>query len=583
MHVSGAASRTEDPAPAGAAVRARQWLRVAAVAGTLALLIVAFVVLPGWIPLLPRAVVRRMTESFLRGVLLVYSALGLAGLIGAPVAAWLLVRSSRRGRRPSALVRIVLLCFSCLFSLVALEIGSAAWRSWMHRLPVLPTSFPDKVPGEYRIVVLGGSSALGEPFRPWLSVGQIVSWQLQRAVPTRRFELDILAFLGDSLELQHKKFSAITRRPDAVIIYSGHNEFTARFEENRDYSLAEEPRFKLLQSAYRVSLHSPFCRLVYELVSKNRLDSPPLMNGRHQLIDPPLCSPSETAEVLADFTKRLEALVGYCQRIGALPILIIPPANEADYEPSRSTLPPTVSGTDRDRLVREFLEARGVEAANPALGQALYRGILDRHPGFAEAHYRLGRLLQHAGLIDEARRHFSEALENDGLPNRCQRAFREVYRRVATRHPDCILIDGRNELMAASPNGLLDDHVLEDTHHPNLKGQVALASAVLRQLRSRQRLGDAAQIDLPLDMAVCLEQFQMDAAWLATACVRTSVHYERVSGYRYDPTERLEKSRRYAEAARRLRAGAAPHDLGLPGLDIRPGAVLPASARFSGG
>ena len=427
--MSGAARRTENPAPAGGAARAGGWRRIAAVAGTLTLLIVAFVVLPGWIPLLPRAVVRRTTESFLRGVLLVYSALLLAGLIGVPVTAWLLVRSSRRGRRPSAVVRVFLLCFSCLFSLAALEIGSAAWRNWMHRLPVMPTSFPDPDAGEYRIVVLGGSSAMGEPFRPWLSVGQIVAWQLQRAVPTRRFELDILAFLGDSLEQQHKKLSAITKRPDAVIIYSGHNEFTARFEENRDYSLAEEPRLRLLQSAYRVSLHSPFCRLVYELVSKNRLDSPPLMNGRHQLIDPPLCSPSETAEVLADFTARLEALVGYCERIGALPILIVPPANEADYEPSRSTLPPTVSGTERDRLVREFFEARGVEATNPALGQSLYRGILDRHPGFAEAHFRLGRLLQHAGLIAEARRHFSEALENDGLPNRCKLAFREFTSR----------------------------------------------------------------------------------------------------------------------------------------------------------
>src|SRR5208337_825295 len=81
----------------------------------------------------------------------------------------------------------------------------------------------------------------------------------------------------------------------------------------------------------------------------------------------------------------------------------------------------------RDRLVREFFEARGVETTNPALGQSLYRGILDRHPGFAEAHFRLGRLLQHAGLIAEARRHFSEALEHDGLPNRCKLAFRAVY------------------------------------------------------------------------------------------------------------------------------------------------------------
>ena len=75
----------------------------------------------------------------------------------------------------------------------------------------------------------------------------------------------------------------------------------------------------------------------------------------------------DTAEVLADFTARLEALVGYCERIGALPILIVPPTNEADYEPSRSTLPPTVSGTERDRLVREFFEAQAWKRRIPHL------------------------------------------------------------------------------------------------------------------------------------------------------------------------------------------------------------------------
>ncbi len=60
--------------------------------------------------------------------------------------------------------------------------------------------------------------------------------------PSRRFECEILAWLGDSLEMQHRKLATLKRRPDAVIIYSGHNEFAARFEEERDPWLDEEPR-----------------------------------------------------------------------------------------------------------------------------------------------------------------------------------------------------------------------------------------------------------------------------------------------------------------------------------------------------
>lgn len=209
-------------------------------------------------------------------------------------------------------------------------------------------------------------------------MGQIVSRKLQEALPSRRFTLETLAYLGHSLEQQHQKLSAIAHRPEAMIIYSGHNEFTARFEGSRASTLAEEPRLRLLRAAYRASLRSPFCRLVYELASKNRLDSPPLLNGRHQLIDPPLCSPSESAEVLADFAARLETLAGYYERMGILPILIIPPANEGGFEPSRSTVLATATQVERSRLVRQFEEARRAEAARPDVGLSLYRQILDQ-------------------------------------------------------------------------------------------------------------------------------------------------------------------------------------------------------------
>ncbi len=283
-------------------------MRSAAVAVPIALVATLAIVLPGWIPVLPRGVRRGMIEAALRGVLFGYWTLGLIAIIGTPLMVFLAVRSRRRtgGRSSLGVLRGLAACMACLVSLVVLEIGSAAWRAWMHRFPALPMTFEASSPDEYRILVLGGSSALGEPFRPWLSVGQIVAWQLQEAVPGRRFECEILAWLGESLEQQHRRLAGIRHRPDAVIIYSGHNEFVSRFEngrEERDPGVDEEPRGWLLRHAYRATLLSPSCRLAYEIISKNRLDEPPTLAGRHQLIDPPLCSPSEAADILADFRR----------------------------------------------------------------------------------------------------------------------------------------------------------------------------------------------------------------------------------------------------------------------------------------
>jgi hypothetical protein len=450
-----------------------------------------------------------------------------------------------------------------------LELGSSALRTWIHRFPALPKTFEAAPSDEYRIVILGGSSALGEPYRPWLSVGQIVAWRLQQAVPSRRFECEILAWLGDSLEMQHRKLATLKRRPNAVIIYSGHNEFAARFEEERDPWLDEEPRTQVFRFVYRTTLMSPFCRLVYEFISKNRLDSPPPLSGRHQLIDPALCSPSESAEILADFSRRLEVLVSYCEQIGALPILIIPPANEAGYEPSRSTIPASVSREERRHLVDEFEAARNSESSDPARSLTGYTMILGRHANFAEAQFRLGRLLERQGRLTEAGDHYLASLDNDGLPIRCPARFRDVYRQVANRHPGSILIDGRRELSAISSNGLIGDEVIQDTHHPTLVGIVALAGAILREFPLRKVFGPRSSIELPLDPGECAAHFGIDNSKWVTVCERTSVHYQRVAGYRYDPAERLGKSRLYAEAAERLRRGTAPESLGVAGIGAK--------------
>jgi hypothetical protein len=282
------------------------------------------------------------------------------------------------------------------------------------------------------------------------------------------------------------------------------------------------------------------------------------MTGRHQLIDPPLCSPSEAADILADFRRRLEAIVGYCERIGALPILIIPPANESGFEPSRSTLPASASPEDRRWVVDTFQAARAAEASEPGRAAAGYAAILERHPTFAEAHFRLAHLLERDGKPTEAGPHYLAALDHDGLPIRCPAPFRAAYEEVASRHPRCILIDGRRELSSITPNGLIGDCVIQDAHHPTVVGYTALATAVLRELQLRKTFESARSIALPLDPDSCSRHFGMDGPKWAIAFERTSVHYKRVAGYRYDPEERLEKSRRYGSAAQQLRDGKAP-------------------------
>ena len=112
----------------------------------------------------------------------------------------------------------------------------------------------------------------------------------------------------------------------------------------------------------------------------------------------PVCTPADAELVFADFQRRLEAIVADCERIGCLPILIIPPGNDAS-DPSQSYALPGTRADARQALFRRLTEIRSLEERNPSAAIAAYREILAEQPTHAQTHHRLARLLESAGIV----------------------------------------------------------------------------------------------------------------------------------------------------------------------------------------
>ncbi len=209
------------------------------------------------------------------------------------------------------------------------------------------------------LAVLGGSSATGLPFDRWLSVGKIVAWQLEEAVLGQSVHVEMLAEPGATLEEQYRKLGALKRRPDALIVYSGHNEFASRIPWSRklDYYVDEKapPLQRLDDLAATVS---PVCSLIRDTADRFRVGVVPPQGMRPPLVDTPAFTPAEFAVRLDDFRFRLDAIAGFCQRVGALAILVVPPANDAGFDPNRSYLPAETTSAKREAFAREFLAAR---------------------------------------------------------------------------------------------------------------------------------------------------------------------------------------------------------------------------------
>jgi hypothetical protein len=526
-----------------------------------------------------RHFLRRATASLLTVLLAAYPATAAAAAIGLALSLWAFARaklpadSRARWLQIGSAARWSLLCGTTLLSIGIAEAVAGAWLAWSHRLPALPATFVEQAGREKEvlIVVIGESSALGVPYEDWLSVGAVVGRELTHAIPSRQFRVEILAEKGATLETMHLKLARLTHRPDALIVYCGHNEFLARFSLSNRVLYYDDERSRAWGRAWLESLGrlSAVARLARENLEKQRVGLTPAQSfgGFQATIGRPVCALEDTGQVYDDFGRRLESIVANCERIGCLPILIIPPGNDAS-DPSQSYALPGLRTQARRALFEQLTQIRSHEEGNPSAAISAYREILTVQPVHAQTHHRLARLLESEGSFALANRHYILARDHDGLPMRASTRLESIYHAVAQRHErSVVLVDGPAVLRARSQNGILDNHLFHDNVHPSLKAQLALAEAVLAGLKARGVFGWPREMAaIRIEPARIVVEFQVDASAWATVCSRTAAHYGQLAFLTVESAERIQWRDRYSQAARRIMAGATPENAGIPGL-----------------
>ena len=354
--------------------------RLAIVAAGVAVALAAAAVVPSWYAwLVPGSLKRAMTLGFLRAVGMVR----IATLVVAPVALVALgvglARDRRRGRRRPRMAKALALAASALVGLGLAELAAAAWLAWPRTEPAFPERFPagdGPSRREIVLVVLGESSARGEPYGRWMSMPAVVARGLGGVFPGRPVTVRMAAYSGSNLEMMHHALASQSQRPHAILVYAGHNEFTARMPWDRSVPhYRDEIADGLAARVGRAVRGAPLGRLLAEAADAHSLDRPPPPKVTRDLIDVPAYTPAEYRATREEFRDRLAAIAAYGRRVGALTILIVPPSNEAGFEPTRSFLDPSTTRADREAFRRWFVAARADEAGNPGGVAVRYRAF----------------------------------------------------------------------------------------------------------------------------------------------------------------------------------------------------------------
>jgi tetratricopeptide (TPR) repeat protein len=298
-----------------------------------------------------------------------------------------------------------------------------------------------KAPGTLRVFVQGESSAAGFPYGRWASPAALLQQRLQRAYSDREIEVINTGMAAvTSYVLLDFADEIIAQRPDAVVVYTGHNEFLGIGGVGSSLASARSPALaRAIAGMRRLHLYRALERGLGSLgkgVDPLAARDGTLMSKVAAERSIPLGSPMYQRGV-AQFRGNLDRLLAKYRAAG-IPVFIGTLAsNERDLPPFASSDDPVDS---------------------------------------ARARFEKGRALEAAGDFAAARTEYLAAKDRDELRFRAPEDFNEVIRSVAEAR-GATVVDVQRALAAASPNGIIGSGLMLEHVHPNVEGYFRLASA----------------------------------------------------------------------------------------------------------
>lgn len=349
-----------------------------------------------------------------------------------------------------------------------------------------------KKPGAVRIFVQGGSTAAGFPFGLGASLAGMLKHRLQRTFPDREIEVISTALSAvNSYTLLDLSDEILEYEPDAILIYTGHNEYLgilgvgsafaggiARPLVRAFLQLRDFRTFQILQRAV-ASIRRFFSEEVEETSGGTLMAH--LAASKHIPYNSDLYDKG-----IDQFEGNLNALLARYQKLGIPVFMGTLVSNERDQKPFISSLAP---GTDA-RVWKQHYQA-GTEASQRgdtnAAAEALEAAIrLD--DAAANAYYAKGQLLEKLGDYQAARQAYLAAKDRDQLRFRAPEKFNQVIRGAAKRY-GATVVEVQEAFIEASRNGIVGNELMLEHLHPNLKGYFIIANTFYEAMKEKQLIG----------------------------------------------------------------------------------------------
>ena len=318
----------------------------------------------------------------------------------------------------------------------------------------------------YRIFVLGESTTIGYPYLHNGSFHRWLQYRLLHTFPDKHFEIINLSLTAvNSYTVRGFGREMADYEPDAVLIYTGHNEYYGALGVGSTSYVGNSPslvRLVLELRSFRVvQLAQNAFHALRSLLTGERVDlRENLMKRMAAEQQIPLQSEAYQRGI-RQFETNLDDL---CQLL------------------AQRRIPVFISNlVSNERDLKPFISA-------PANAPASAAGAFGRaNQAYARGDFR------------GAKQGYVRAKELDLLRFRAPEAINGVIKKLADRHPNVHLVDARTTFEQHTPHGILGKETLLEHVHPNLYGYALLSDAFYRALRQQKCIRAAWPPEVPFD------------------------------------------------------------------------------------
>lgn len=440
--------------------------------------------------------------------------------------------------------KILLLFASILLTVFLLEMGLRVYPNWLIYTYITGNQYENKaqiqsqieqaiqrndIRGDtFNIYYFGESTMKGEPYVDTIPIliekmlggsfdGRMIRWvNFAEEASDFAYSARRMRWVAEHQQITH---------PSLFIVYSGHNEYL-KFTKAWGFTLSGKYGKWLTWLVSHLRIVDTIARVMryYKLEIDDR-----------SFFDTPLFSIGQYNAIFRQYTGQVGEMVTVLEK-NLIPVVFSTlVSNYVDFEPNRSVF--CNNESDKTKF-KNFMDEglRAQQADNNAEALSFYTRALAVCDSFAEIYYRMGKAYEMLGDNENAWQAYIKAVDYDRMPIRAT-SMQNTFLLGLSQRGVVRVADVIDYLRRHADNGLIGYNLMNDGHHPNVKGYLLVAEHIAQTII--EIFANDTKIIYPLSESEATQMLMPTDKEKQDVLLACAQWHVRMATWRYDPENRL--------------------------------------------